>query len=130
MDVERLLDRALLATHKRLTATRDEAADALLTRHQDAVRALGKTLISQLRLLIPAKDRTAAARIAHDRMAEDLYEKYSQNTKAVDLLLTANRRALWLLTRALMRLLESEATRSGLDDRDVDQEIAEELEDE
>lgn len=130
VDVERLLDRAMLATYRRLTARGEDGAAALLTRHEDAGRKLGKILITQLWPLLPAGDRTAAARSAYAGLAERLYTQHGGQKQAVDLLLSKHHRELWLLTRALMRLLERELKDSGLDDAAVDQEVDEDLEQE
>lgn len=128
VDVDRLLDRATLATYKRLRARGGDSAVALLTRHEQACRMLGKVLITKLWPLLPAVDRTAAARTAYAGLAEKLYMHHGGQKGAVDLLLSKHRRELWLLTRALMRLLERELKDSGLDDAEVDQEVDEDLE--
>ena len=128
VDVDRLLDRATLATYKRLRARGGDSAVALLTRHEQACRMLGKVLITKLWPLLPAVDRTAAARTAYAGLAEKLYVHHGGQKAAVDLLLSKHRRELWLLTRALMRLLERELKDSGLDDAEVDQEVDEDLE--
>ena len=130
VDVDRLLDRATLATYKRLRARGGDSAVALLTRHEQACRMLGKVLITKLWPLLPAVDRTAAARTAYAGLAEKLYVHHGGQKAAVDLLLSKHRRELWLLTRALMRLLERELKDSGLDDAEVDQEVDEDLEQE
>ena len=130
VDVDRLLDRATLATYKRLRARGGDSAVALLTRHEQACRMLGKVLITKLWPLLPAVDRTAAARTAYAGLAEKLYVHHGGQKGAVDLLLSKHRRELWLLTRALMRLLERELKDSGLDDAEVDQEVDEDLEQE
>jgi hypothetical protein len=130
VDVDRLLDRATLATYKRLMARGGDSAVALLTRHEQACRMLGKVLITKLWPLLPAVDRTAAARTAYSGLAEKLYVHHGGQKAAVDLLLSKHRRELWLLTRALMRLLERELKDSGLDDAEVDQEVDEDLEQE
>jgi hypothetical protein len=46
----------------------------------------------------------------------------------VDLLLNTHQRELWLMTRALIRLLERELKDSGQDDAEIDQQVAEDLE--
>jgi len=130
VDVDRLLDRATLATYKRLRARGGDSAAALLIRHEEACRMLGKILITKLWPLLPAVDRTAAARTAYAGLAEKLHVHHGGQKGAVDLLLSKHRRELWLLTRALMRLLERELKDSGLDDAEVDQEVDEDLEQE
>jgi hypothetical protein len=120
----------MVATYRRLTARGEDSAAALLTRHEAATRNLGKILITKLWPLLPAVDRTAAARSAYAGLAEKLYVQHGGPKQEVDLLLSKHHRELWLLTRALMRLLERELKASGLDDAEVDQEVDEDLEQE
>jgi len=120
----------MLATYKRLRTRGGEGAAAFLTRHQEACRKLGMVLITKLWPLLPAADRTVAARSAFAGLAERLYAQHGGPKQEVDLLLSKYHRELWLLTRALMRLLERELKNSDLDDAEVDQEVEEDLEQE
>ena len=87
-------------------------------------------LITKLWPLLPAVDRTVTARGALAGLAEKLYAQHGGPKQEGNLLLSKYQRELWLLTRALMRLLERELKDAGLDDAEVDQEIAEDLEQE
>ena len=127
LDSERLLDRALSATHRRLVSSGVADRAILLVQRREAAHLFGKQLLMQLRPLLPATDRTAAARTAFAGWVLSLYKQHPDKKIGIRTLVAAHRRELWLLTRALMRLLEREIGAADVDEVAVDQEVDEDL---
>lgn len=101
----------------------------LLVRSREPAHLFGKQLITRLRPLLPATDRTAAARTAFAGWGVSLYKQHPDKKIGINTLLTAHRRELWLLTRALMRLLERDWA-ADVDELAIDQEVGEDLQEE